>query len=525
MRPSVSVLLSWQPAQLATAGHDLVRRSADLQRQAGDLTSIGSGLSGVWSGAAAQAATAHHTRRSTEVDELATVVHTAGQALLVAADALGQARTSLQSALTAASAAGCTVLDDGTVLPPARPPVPAGLTDEHLTAWQTQAHATAAAQAAGAARLEAQIRAALTAAGAADDVSAAALAALQPPQISPAPQPVTMGLTGGQWGPIALPACPTTPATPMTPDDGNWWDGTVEQLGGFADGVRDGVVEPVKMVGGLVGLNGDVSDNWGDLGQGIKHGVTHPADFGKALIGWDDLSSGNYGHWAGELVPGIAAAFATGGAAAGLKGADAAAATARAGQVLRNARAGIDDRLASGGLARDAGVLNPLAPARSPLSAAWRSPEARQQWVDTQLSPANPNRRDVLPDGEPGAYQRRVAGPDEVRLNPNDEKHRIWADGITLDPDMVAAVEAKYVVEPGPQSMYEGMGRRTPAVQEMLMKEFDREMRRYGVALADPSTPVGRLRIVTNTPEAAQYLGDRARTLLPDVDLQVVVTP
>ena len=293
----------------------------------------------MWSGAAAQAATAHHTRRSAEVDELATVVHTAGQALLVAADAIGQARTSLQSALTAATAAGCTVLDDGTVLPPARPPVPGGLTDVDLIAWQADADATAAAQAAVAARLEAQIRAALNAAGAADGTSAAALSALQPPQISAAPQPVTMGLTGGRWGPLALPACPTIPDTSTSDDDGHWWDGTVEQLGGFADGVRDGVVEPVKMVGGLVGLNGGTSDAWSDLGQGLKHGVTHPADFGKALIGWDDLSAGRYGHWAGELVPGIAAAFVTGGAAAGLKGADAAAdSTRRTGPAERQSR-------------------------------------------------------------------------------------------------------------------------------------------------------------------------------------------
>ena len=115
MRPWVSVLLSWQPAPLATVGHDLVRRSADLQRQAGDLTAIDAGLSAVRSGAAAQAATTRHMRRSAEVDELATVVHTAGQALL-RAEAIGHAGTSLQSALSAASAARCTVLDDGTVL-------------------------------------------------------------------------------------------------------------------------------------------------------------------------------------------------------------------------------------------------------------------------------------------------------------------------------------------------------------------------------------------------------------------------
>ena len=56
------------------------------------------------------------------------------------------------------------------------------------------------------------------------------------------------------------------------------------------------------------------------------------------------------------------------------------------------------------------------------------------------------------------------------------------------------------------------------------MKDFDRELRRYAVALADPKTPVERLRIVTNTKDAAVYLQERAAGLLPpETDLQVVV--
>jgi len=413
----VSQLLSWQPAQLAASGQALLRRAGDLQRSAGELTSIGTGLAGVWSGEAAQAATAHHRRRSTEVDDLATVVHTAGRALIAAADAIGQARTSTQSALAAAAAAGCTVLDDGTVLPPPRPSMPGGLNDPDASAWRAQADATAAAQAATAARLTAQIRAALTAAGAADDTNAAALAALQPPLISPPPRPVQMGFTGGQWGPLPLPSCPITqststssPAQDDDDEDDGWWDGAVDQLVGFGTGVRDGVVEPVKMVGGLVGLNGDVTDNWSDLGSGIAHGVRNPTEFGKALIGWDDLSAGNYGHWAGELAPGVVAAFFTGGAAAGLKGADTAATTARAGQALRNVRTGIDDRLASGGLARDAGTLNPGAPFRPRTGTAGRTPQARQQGVEPQPWPDNV-RRDMSFSGGPESYHRRVDGP------------------------------------------------------------------------------------------------------------------
>jgi hypothetical protein len=126
--------------------------------------------------------------------------------------------------------------------------------------------------------------------------------------------------------------------------ESHWYD----QVTGFFGGVYDGVAEPVGMIGGLVGLNGDVSDNWAALGSGLLHGVTHPVDFGKALIDWDDLSKGNYGHWAGELAPTIVAAIFSGGAGAAVKGVDATAAAERAGTALNAMRAvakGLPDAL------------------------------------------------------------------------------------------------------------------------------------------------------------------------------------
>lgn len=102
----------------------------------------------------------------------------------------------------------------------------------------------------------------------------------------------------------------------------------------FAGGAWDAVKDPAVMVGGLVGLHGDTGKNWSDLWGGLEHGVTHPLDFGKALIDWQDLSKGHYSRWAGELVPSVAAAFLTGGAAAGVKGADALGVTAKTGKAL-----------------------------------------------------------------------------------------------------------------------------------------------------------------------------------------------
>jgi hypothetical protein len=123
------------------------------------------------------------------------------------------------------------------------------------------------------------------------------------------------------------------PAPAPVHQESHWYD----QVTGFASGVWDGVKDPAVMIGGLVGLHGDVSDNWAALGSGLWHGITDPIDFGKAVIGWDDLSQGHYGHWAGELAPTVVAAFFSGGAAAGVKGADAAAAATRTGEALTTA--------------------------------------------------------------------------------------------------------------------------------------------------------------------------------------------
>jgi hypothetical protein len=119
---------------------------------------------------------------------------------------------------------------------------------------------------------------------------------------------------------------------------------------------------------------------------------------------------------------------------------------------------------------------------------------------------------------EPWAdYQRRVVGSEEYRLTTESGKE-IWADGVHLDPDGVAAVDAKFVEQPGGRSMYEG-GR-----PEFLYETLDGEFERYAVIVRDSSNPVSRLRIVASTPEAAKFLEARARaTMGPDIDIVVVV--
>jgi hypothetical protein len=135
----------------------------------------------------------------------------------------------------------------------------------------------------------------------------------------------------------------------------------------FGEGVWDGVKDPVVMVGGLAGLHGDFTDNWSALGNGVAHGVTHPLDFGKAVIGWEYLSKGEYSYWAGNLVPGAAAAFFTGGAAAAVKGSDALVGVSRTGKALKDmseaekaAALARGEKLVPGAVGKDATALERL---------------------------------------------------------------------------------------------------------------------------------------------------------------------
>lgn len=155
---------------------------------------------------------------------------------------------------------------------------------------------------------------------------------------------------------------PKPPAAPPE-QESHWYSPVVN----FGKGAWDGVKDPVVMVGGLVGLHGDFTDNWSNLGRGIAYGVTHPLDFGKAAIGWEHLAKGEYSYWAGNLVPGAAAAFFTGGAAATVKGSDALVGVSRTGKRLEDMteaeKAAVlarGEKLAAGSVGKDATPLDRL---------------------------------------------------------------------------------------------------------------------------------------------------------------------
>jgi len=81
------------------------------------------------------------------------------------------------------------------------------------------------------------------------------------------------------------------------------------------------------------------------------------------------------------------------------------------------------------------------------------------------------------------------------------------------------AWDVKYT-EDGDKALYHG------GHPDFLMRDFDREVRRYRKVIESSDNPVSTLNLVTNTPEAVEFLGQRAHDILdPDVDLAVHFIP
>ena len=146
--------------------------------------------------------------------------------------------------------------------------------------------------------------------------------------------------------------------------------------------------------------------------------------------------------------------------------------------------------------------------------ANWDDPRRVQKWFDDLPTRTHP------PTTPAYQYQHRVLGTDVERQISSGIGDEIWADSITTDGrGITMAWDAKYT-ESGPRALYEG---RAP---KFIIKKFDAEIVKYREVINSPSNPVSQLNLVTNTPEAATYLGNRARKALgPNINLTVYVIP
>ena len=152
---------------------------------------------------------------------------------------------------------------------------------------------------------------------------------------------------------------------------------------------------------------------------------------------------------------------------------------------------------------------------RNGLPAYWDDPRRVQQWFNNLPTRTNP------PTTPAYQYQHRVLGTDVERHISSDAGDEIWADSVTIDrkSGITMAWDAKYT-ESGPKALYEGHA------PKFIIKMFDAEIEKYREVINSPNNPVSQLNLVTNTPEAATYLGNRARKALgPNITLTVYVIP
>ncbi len=215
-----------------------------------------------------------------------------------------------------------------------------------------------------------------------------------------------------------------------------WRDEPWRQIRGLGNGIEDGVEEPVKMVGDLTGITADASESWAALRDGLEAAADDPWAALLASLPLQELSDGEVGYALGTVIPGAVAAFYTGGAAAGLKGSEAAA---RAAAGLRAARLAHARRIASSGLPMDAGVIDWSAlrrGAKIPLADGSSYQLTPEELAVGEAWAKNAKPGDKRADGNPGAYQDLVYPGGEIDLG-----NKTFPDGI--NPDFLALGDAK----------------------------------------------------------------------------------
>lgn len=98
--------------------------------------------------------------------------------------------------------------------------------------------------------------------------------------------------------------------------------GFLHGVGDFFSGAWDAIKDPAVEIYHLSPLSSGWTQRWVDLGKGLEYGVTHPVTFGEELINLQALHDRGFAYWLGNLAPAAAAVVLSGGAAAGLRGAE-----------------------------------------------------------------------------------------------------------------------------------------------------------------------------------------------------------
>jgi len=119
--PTVSQARAWDPAALRDLADTWDGVAGRLQQRADEVDAAVTGSDKIWRGISADEARRVATPATAALRRLCSALVIAAAEARVGADAIGSARDEVLSRVDDAQTGGCTVADDGTVSPPARP--------------------------------------------------------------------------------------------------------------------------------------------------------------------------------------------------------------------------------------------------------------------------------------------------------------------------------------------------------------------------------------------------------------------
>jgi hypothetical protein len=97
-------------------------------------------------------------------------------------------------------------------------------------------------------------------------------------------------------------------------------------------------------------------------------------------------------------------------------------------------------------------------------------------------------------------YQIQHCGPEEVRVSGGGSQ--VWADG--LDSQRFLLQETKFIRDPK-KSPFVANSNVPAFIRKKVVNQVEDEFARYAAVINDPNTPVTRLEVIVNRPEAVSF--------------------
>ena len=140
-------------------------------------------------------------------------------------------------------------------------------------------------------------------------------------------------------------------------------------------------------------------------------------------------------------------------------------------------------------------------PAAAPAPVAWEDAATARKVFDDWAD--NLPRKSTPTNTVKDQYEVAQTGPWNYQISGGGEK--VWADG--LDAPLAAALESKFIVQPGRSPFIPG-SMAPPFIRQKIVGEVTDEFRRYAAVIQDAKTPLRQLIVYVSDPAAVPFFRD-----------------